>query len=360
MFRFPQVIGLFYLFLSAWTPSTSLAFDIRGITELQAVSGSGDCSSHSLQMVMNDVDFSNNDDGSNKDHFSYALVDGNGLVLDFQDASLFNIDSPDTILVALPLTGITARPVRMVVYEKHSSSSTPGLDDQQRFAFAESNSLRVVDRSTDLVELGLSDCASVLYSTCPDPMVFLDGLEDGNCGDDTNPLEVFEVPLGTNEICIPSGSSDTGIGTINYCQNSCGSGTGCALTYTTSDRTNISEDKFCGAYQVQVPAMDIDSAIADCTIAIDGKFHLQADWQGTYTAPRTWGYTVHSLQVQGLETAIVDEDCVIVPKAILDLLLEVASAQVQAQIETVFDGHFSDSAGAKFCPVNSLHPEFIP
>jgi hypothetical protein len=307
-----------------------------------------------------ETDFSDNDDSTNQDHFAHALIDGNGNVLDFQDGFRFNIESPGAIHLESPLAGIAARPVYMHLFDKATSSPTPGANGLEKVQYAHSNYVKIFSGDTELVDLGLTECASVPYPFCPEPLVFLDGMENVDCGLDTQDFADFTAPLASNELCLPTGSLNSPIGTIQYCQGSCGDGTGCEVNVTTESRVNISQDRYCADYQVSIPGLDIDSVPEDCILVMEGSFNLQASWAGTYTASRTWGYTTHSLDILGLQFETTDENCALLSGLVLDLVSDIVKPLVESEIQKVFIDFFAENAGAEFCPVNSLHPQFIP
>ena len=109
-------------------------------------------------------------------------------------------------------------------------------------------------------------------------------------------------PGNRNKGGIGTGVQPSDLGDIDYCQNSCGSGTGCPVIYSTHDRVNISDDRLCGTYNAET-TIDVDNSVfGSCTVSIALEFYLDDVWDGIYSGSRTWGYVTPMLDIIGFDS----------------------------------------------------------
>ncbi|GJM09292.1 MAG: hypothetical protein DHS20C11_15680 [Lysobacteraceae bacterium] len=194
---------------------------------------------------------------------------------------------------------------------------------------------------------------------CFDPLLFRTAFEvTPSCAVDDQPLSELQSLLEPDEPvqgCIPPGSNSG----LDYCQGTCAvGGSGCDVEFSTSDVViNVSDDLVCFDALIALPAVDISAlGFPVCSMRLDIVGSNMAALDGTYSAAYTWQYAsslsdfvVDDVLVEGCD-AIADQ---------LDAIIAGLTPDFEAQGAATADALLATMAGVNFCPVDSLHPDFI-
>lgn len=330
----------------------SLSYHVSAITITSPISiidnGSGAaCESESVFVQFGVGNFT--DDGDGNDYYAHALVDARGVVMNFIESSIASNSSTFAFGIFQSMSGITARPLTFVFFDKLTTDATPGGSDTAKYEYAVSNYQIVKEKIFDPVDEGLETCDVISELYCHDPLVYKSSVEALVCGVGDDPLAGFTSPLAAASICIPSGTISGGLEDIDYCQGACGGGTGCEVVVDTDDLANFTENQMCASYQYSVPVFDMSSSFSgSCSLNLTGDYYIGSFWEGGYHAPFSWFYTNPSMVMKWFTQNVTEN-----PGCTLNYSPYTAFIEglVYDSIENYYSNHFTSNANNDFCEI---------
>ena len=291
------------------------------------------------------------DDGDGNDYYARAVVDARGVVMSFNESSI-DVNS-STIALGIPqsLSGITARPLTFVFFDKLTTSATPGGSNSGKYNYAVNNYQIIVEHVFDPVEVGVESCETISELYCHDPLIYKSGVEALSCGVNDDPMANFTSPLGTVNLCIPPTTFDLSGNDFEVCNTSCSfGGTGCDLQLDTQDLVNFTESQLCATYTYSAPNVTVNNNFfGNCEHNIEGDYYIGTFWEGSYSAPFSWLYTMPDMVMKWFNVNYVSS---VGPGCnFASALNNAVESYIASFIQNYYQNHFTTNESNVFCEI---------
>lgn len=291
------------------------------------------------------------DDGDGNDHFVHALLDARGIVLGFEDDSVSATNPTAFINIFHNLTAITARPLTFIIFEKTTTNVTPGGTISGQVNYAMNNYQLLEERIFDPVEFGMDTCDIISELFCHDPLIYKSGVEALICGENDEPMINFTLPLGMVNLCVPPTTFNLSGNDFEVCNTSCTfGGTGCDLQLDTQDLVNFTENQLCATYTFSAPNVTVNNNFfGNCEHNIVGDYYIGTFWEGSYSAPFSWFYTMPDMVMKWFNPNFVSS--VGAGCNIASALNNAVESYIATFIQDYYQNHFNSKAGNVFCEI---------
>lgn len=208
-----------------------------------------------------------------------------------------------------------------------------------------------------------ASAAEIDLTFCMDPLILRDSLENPYDCSQTQVPYVSESqlrallgdpdPIG---FCILP-ASESG---FTACTRTCDLElqTGCFGTITSTGLViNASESKICGNYIVEVADIDVHYSILSCSLRMLADGSIAAELQSTYAGPLSWQINSANTQLSNVDVAFSGCGSL---GAVLGLVTDFFTNTVNDLVEQEFNDALTQEGGLRVCPMDSLHPEYLP
>jgi len=136
--------------------------------------------------------------------------------------------------------------------------------------------------------------------------------------------------------------------------------TGCYGTYTAIQLyLNPSDNKICGNYKIEIEDIDVVAlSVLSCNLALLGTGFAVSELEATYTGPLTYEIAATTgTQVSGIDLNFTGCGNL---GSVLETLTGFLHGEIGRIVAEQLDIAIASINGLGICPVDSLHPDFIP
>jgi hypothetical protein len=205
--------------------------------------------------------------------------------------------------------------------------------------------------------------AGIDLSVCLDPLVLTSSFENPyDCVQTQVPYNSkleFLARLGDPDpigFCIGSQSGTGYTACTDVCSIELQSG--CYGTLKADELIlNPTNNRICGNYSVEVADIDVHTFGLSCTLSLIGTGGMVSELEATYPSPLTWQINANNSQFANVELEF--SGCGVLGPT-FDLLVSILSGLIENLLAEQVKDALTVDGGLRICPVDSLHPDFIP